>query len=440
MTDSVSTGHPTPPTRRRAAIRCVPGERPPARPRRHAGHADARPADPIEHDRRRDRRPAASVRDRGDEEHHRGMGRCANLCRPDDRPALSVAASEPTGTHDPFAGKLSIDGRIQPEQRRRGLFAVNVYAATLDVVAEFQTAAAARAGEDDRQVDWPAARLEIGLSDARSIDGAAVDVDGQKLDWAPGSGGPLSSLKARRSTPLAGRSRDDHRSAFASPRRAAACWPSCHSAGAPKPLSTAPGPRQASAARLPQSQTVDKDGFQREMVGLASRAALRPTLGQRQCPTTRRRTRSLDSAFGVTLLNTDRRLSRDRPHHQVCHHVHRPDLRGLPAVRDGDRHAAAFRAVWPDRPVALRLLSAAAVDRRAVRLRVRPISASAAAIVAQATIYIWALQRRAAPALAFGVILTGLYRRSLWPASARGRGAARRARSCCLRCCRSPCG
>ena len=30
--------------------------------------------------------------------------------------------------------------RIVPEQRRRGLFTVNVYNATLDVVAEFQTA------------------------------------------------------------------------------------------------------------------------------------------------------------------------------------------------------------------------------------------------------------------------------------------------------------
>ena len=36
--------------------------------------------------------------------------------------------------------KLAIDGRIAPEQRRRGLFAVNVYTATLDVTAEFQTA------------------------------------------------------------------------------------------------------------------------------------------------------------------------------------------------------------------------------------------------------------------------------------------------------------
>src|SRR5262245_41871748 len=35
--------------------------------------------------------------------------------------------------------RLAIDGNVMPSQRRRGLFAVTVYTASLDVVAEFQT-------------------------------------------------------------------------------------------------------------------------------------------------------------------------------------------------------------------------------------------------------------------------------------------------------------
>jgi inner membrane protein len=92
--------------------------------------------------------------------------------------------------------KLAIDGRIVPEQRRRGLFAVNVYNATLDVVAEFQIAELRAMAADGRLIDWSAARLEIGLSDTRSIDGATVEVDGQRIDWAPGSGSALSALRA----------------------------------------------------------------------------------------------------------------------------------------------------------------------------------------------------------------------------------------------------
>jgi len=81
--------------------------------------------------------------------------------------------------------KLTIDGRIVPEQRRRGLFAVNVYSATLDVVAEFQIAELRTMAAEGRLIDWSAARLEVGLSDARSIDGATVEVDGQEDRLGP---------------------------------------------------------------------------------------------------------------------------------------------------------------------------------------------------------------------------------------------------------------
>jgi inner membrane protein len=85
--------------------------------------------------------------------------------------------------------KLSIDGKVVPEQRRRGLFAVTVYSATFDVVAEFSTKA-------EQWIDWTQAHLTLGLSDIKSIEAATVNVDGQQVEWVPDASGPLVSLQA----------------------------------------------------------------------------------------------------------------------------------------------------------------------------------------------------------------------------------------------------
>jgi inner membrane protein len=85
--------------------------------------------------------------------------------------------------------KLTIDGKIVPEQRRRGLFAVTVYRATFDVVAVFNTKA-------EQSIDWTLARLTLGLSDIKSIEAATVEVEGQQIDWVPDASGSLISLQA----------------------------------------------------------------------------------------------------------------------------------------------------------------------------------------------------------------------------------------------------
>ena len=120
---------------------------------------------------------------------------------------------------------------------------------------------AARAGgRRPHRIDWSAARLEVGLSDIRSIEGATVEVDGQRIDWGPGSGSTLSALKAnlgalaldgretvsvRFSLTLAGSGKLGHRAARTP-----------HRGDAVVALAGAQLHRP-----LPVSQTVDKDGF-----------------------------------------------------------------------------------------------------------------------------------------------------------------------------------
>ena len=60
--------------------------------------------------------------------------------------------------------KLAIDGKVVPEQRRRGLFAVTVYSTTFDVTAEFQTRLVRELVADGRWIDWSAARLTLGIT------------------------------------------------------------------------------------------------------------------------------------------------------------------------------------------------------------------------------------------------------------------------------------
>src|SRR5262249_23675015 len=74
--------------------------------------------------------------------------------------------------------RLAIDGKVAPEQRRRGLFAVTVYTATLDIVAEFQTKAVRDLLAEGDWIDWPLGRLTLGLSDIKSIAPGKVEIDG----------------------------------------------------------------------------------------------------------------------------------------------------------------------------------------------------------------------------------------------------------------------
>jgi inner membrane protein len=303
--------------------------------------------------------------------------------------------------------KLTIDGRIVPEQRRRGLFTVNVYNATLDVAAEFQTAELRAMAADGRIADWPAARLEVGLSDMRAIEGATVDVDGQRVDWTPGSGSMLSSLKAHLGTlALDGRETVSVRFSLAM-------------AGSGKlglvPLGrrteatlSSPWTAPSFTGRSPLSQTVDKDGFRarwsashlgRPYGQLWDSAGLKNPAPDEVL---------VASAFGLTLLTpVDAYRETDRAIKYGIMFI------GLTFVAcllfemaTGTRpHVAQYGLIGLALCVFYLLLLSVAEQVGFALAYV----ASASAVVAQATLYNWALRRRAGPALAFGAILAGLY-------------------------------
>ena len=224
--------------------------------------SDPAPAHPAQHDRQRHRRPA-HLRGRGNEERQRGLGRPADLRRPDDRPALSPrATAQAIASLTLLPEKLTIDGRIEPEQRRRGLFTVNVYTATLDVVAEFQTSrlrAMAADGRHRRLVGRsPGGRPQRHARSIEGDDGRRRRPEGRLDAWlgqhavlaqgAPrhaGAGRPGDSLGALQ--PCPGRQRQARSGAARPAHRgdAVAPWPA--------PSFTRPLARSA--------QTVDKDGF-----------------------------------------------------------------------------------------------------------------------------------------------------------------------------------
>jgi inner membrane protein len=303
--------------------------------------------------------------------------------------------------------KLAIDGRIEPEQRRRGLFAVNVYSATLDVVAEFQIAELRAMAAEGRLIDWSAARLEVGLSDVRSIEGTTAEVDGQKIDWTPGrSGSALSSLRASLGAQaLSGRETVSVRFSLTL-------------AGSGKlglvPLGrrteatlSAPWPAPSFTGRLPVS-TVSKDGFRARW----SVSHLGRSFGQlwdgaslRNEPST---STVLESAFGVSLLTpVDAYRETDRAIKYGIMFIGLTFVACLLfEVATGTRpHVAQYGLIGLALCVFYLLLLSVAEQVGFALAYV----ASASAVVVQATLYNWALRRRAGPALAFGAIIAGLY-------------------------------
>jgi inner membrane protein len=318
-----------------------------------------------------------------------------------------TATSEMAGTLTLLPDKLSIDGHIQPQQRRRGLFTVNVYTATLDVTAEFSTKALRDLAADNRQTDWSAARLEIGLSRAHSVEGVSVDIDGQSSDWSSGTGGGLSSLKAgiasgmlteRETIPVRFRitvAGSDKLALVPLGRRTEA-------------VLSAPWPSPSFFGRLPLSQTVGKDGFSaRWSASDLGRpyGQLWDSLSARNDPTVKT---VVDSGFGAALLTpVDAYRETDRAIKYGIMFIGLTFATCLLfELATGTRpHAAQYGLIGLSLCVFyLLLLSIAEQLGFALAYLV-----SAAAVVAQATAYDWALHRRAAPALAFGTVLAVLF-------------------------------
>lgn len=300
--------------------------------------------------------------------------------------------------------KLSIDGEVTPEQRRRGLFAVPVYRASLDVMAEFDLRDLRAQSTSDNELDWTAARLLVGISEDRSLTAETVDVEGTTIEWAADAGSPLNSLQANLGAAgLA--SRDTvtvrFRIGFAGSgrlslvplgRRTEATLVS------PWPSPSFVGPY------LPTSQTVGRDGFRATWM-TTSLGRGYPQVWGREAPAT---TTVLDSAFGVTLVTP------------------------IDAYRETDR-AIKYGVLFIGLTLAACLLFELATNTRPHPLQYGLIGLSlcvfyllllslseqigfgsayllsAAAVAGQAALYTGAVQRRLAPGLAFGSFLAVLY-------------------------------
>jgi inner membrane protein len=304
--------------------------------------------------------------------------------------------------------KLTVEGNLLPQQRRRGLFAVTVYTATLDVVAEFPTRALREMSADGRSIDWSSAQLTLGLSDDKSIEATTVEVDGNVIEWA-GANRPLASLQANLGA-VALRERDTvtvrFRIAF----------------GGSGTLSLVPLGRQTEATissswsspsfmgrHLPNGQAVGKDGFKATWAtspfgrrysqlwdsGLSGLNDPSPGI-------------VLESAFGVTLLTpVDAYRQTDRAIKYGILFIGLTFAACLLfELATGTRpHAAQYGLIGLSLCVFYLLLLSFSEQLGFARAYL----ASAAAVVIQATVYNWALQRRVLPAVAFGTLLTALY-------------------------------
>lgn len=317
------------------------------------------------------------------------------------------ADSQTTSSLRLLPEKLTVDGRIAPEQRRRGLFTVNVYSATLDVVAEFQTAELRAMAADGRVADWSAARLEVGISDMRAIEGSTVEIDGQRVDWTPGAGNVLSSLRANLGA-LALNNRETLLVRFSFTLAGSGKLALAPLGQRTEATLSSPWTAPSFTGRSPMTQTVDKDGFRARW----SASQLGRPYGQLWDNASSRSASSpqnvLASAFGVTLLTpVDAYRETDRAIKYGIMFI------GLTFVAcllfelaTGTRpHVAQYGLIGLALCVFyLLLLSIAEQVGFALAYII-----SAAAVVAQATLYNWALRRRAGPAVVFGAILTGLY-------------------------------
>jgi inner membrane protein len=87
---------------------------------------------------------------------------------------------------------LQVEGRLAPQERRRGIFSIPVYAADLVLRGTFAPLdpAAFPLPAGETTPDWSRARLVVGIGDPRSIQEATqLDWGGRKVAFLPGTDG-----------------------------------------------------------------------------------------------------------------------------------------------------------------------------------------------------------------------------------------------------------
>jgi inner membrane protein len=303
--------------------------------------------------------------------------------------------------------KLTINGDVVPEQRRRGLFVVSVYRTSLDVVAEFDMRELRALSTGDHEHDWSAARLLVGLSEDRSLAADTVDIDGNAVEWTSDTNGMLASLQASLATESL-LARDTvtvrFRLSFAGSGKLSLVPLGKHTEA------TLVSPWRSPSfvgSYLPASQTVGREGF-RAAWSISSRGRGYPQIWGRTPGEIPMATTVLESAFGVALVNP------------------------VDAYRETDR-AIKYGILFIGLTFAACLLFELATGTRPHPLQYGLIGlslcvfyllllsfseqigfgaaylASAAAVAGQAATYTGAVQRRLAPSLAFGAFLAVLY-------------------------------
>ena len=100
---------------------------------------------------------------------------------------------------------LEIEGRLAPQERRRGIFAIPVYEVDLALTGTFaplDPASWPTAGEDVT-FEWEDAHVVVGVSDPRSIQEAtALTWDGRTIPFLPGSGTIIETTPSGIHAPL----------------------------------------------------------------------------------------------------------------------------------------------------------------------------------------------------------------------------------------------
>ena len=303
--------------------------------------------------------------------------------------------------------RLVIDGKIVPQERRRGLFSVTVYTASLDVVAEFSTKAVRDLLAEGDWVDWPAARLTLGVSEAKSIDATSVDLDGNKVDWAPEIPTPLSSLQAPlAAAELAGRNTLSvrFRISFAGSGRL-----SIVPLGQRSEVSLAsPWPSPSFVGRyLPTAQSIDKEGFSAKWA-VSSLGRGYGQLWDGVSKTDPQPQVVLNSALGVVLfnpVNAYRETNRAIKYGVLFIALTFAACLLFEQATGTRPHVAQYGLIGLSLCVFyLLLLSFSEQIGFATAYLV-----SAAAVAGQAALYTGAVQRRLVPGLAFGAFLAMLY-------------------------------
>jgi inner membrane protein len=303
--------------------------------------------------------------------------------------------------------KLTINGDVATEQRRRGLFAVSVYRTSLDVTAEFDTRLLQGVSTAGNELDWSAARLLVGVSEERSLSADTVEVDGQQIEWVPDTNDALASVQASlgRIDPAA---RDSltvrFRIAFAGSGSV-----SIVPLGQRTEVTLTSSWRSPSfiGPYLPTAPTITRDGFKASWttsaLGRGYPQVWKPTPGETPQGVT-----VLQSAFGVALINP------------------------VDAYRETDR-AIKYGVLFIGLSFAACLLFELATGTQPHALQYALIGlslcvfyllllsfaeqigfgpaylVSAAAVAAQGAVYTGAVQRRVLPGLAFGAFLGVLY-------------------------------